>query len=266
MAAARLSAPEAAIHSGRWLGRQIGAKADPALQFGSAADNLGVPGVCSSVTIDLARPNLFVFRDPGVASAAAQTLSSLNVDYESKEAGGCTLVSTHPLKAIDNDSQPLRFFGGRLMRDVPPALDTRRFEPRAIDFGGLISLAGVSHLPKTITPGAKVSIDMLWQLSQIASEKGSINIFVHGIQNGKIAFQAGASVNPGKSRRPADKPHPAPLTLQLEVPKGIAAGEVSFAVCVEKGHPFAPRIAPTGNGMEVTGRRAVLGRATVEKE
>ena len=176
------------------------------------------------------------------------------------------MISVPRHEAGGADSMPLRFIGGRLMRDAPPAMDTKRFEPLDIDFGGLLSLSGLSPLPKTIHPGEIVCVDMLWQFPQTHCFKKPLNVFVHGIQNGEIVFQAAATVDPAKARRPADRPHPAPQILQMKVPEDIKAGEVTFAVCVKRDASFSRRIKPTGKDIEVTSRRAVLGRATVAKE
>ena len=266
IATARQRNADLRLHAGRWLGRQIGAPPDPAMRFGQSADFLGNPEVCKYVTVDPARPHLLIFRDPGVAHAAADTLKSLDLDFEQTTAGGYGLISVPRHEAGGTNSVPLRFIGGRLMRDAPPAMDTNRYEPMDIDFGGFLSLSGLSPLPKTIHPGDTVCVDMVWQFSQTHRFKKPVNVFVHGIQNGEIIFQAAATVDPANARRPADRPHPAPQILQMGVPKDVKAGEVTIAICVKRDAPLSRRIKPTGKDLAVTSRRAVLGHATVVKE
>ena len=263
---ARQRLPNLRIHSGRWLGRIIGAPPDPAMRLGQYAGFLGIPEVCDYVTIDLARPHLFIFRDPNVAHAAVNTLKLLNLDFEKAEAGGSFLVSVHRREAGIVDSVPLRLVGGRLMRDDPPAMDTLRYEPRDIDFGGILSLSGLAPLPKTIRPGDTVRFDMLWQFSQESLVKSPLIVFIHGIQNGEIIFQTAASIHPAKARYPADRPHPVPQTLLLKVPADIKTGEVTFAACIKKDTQFSLRFEPTGKDIAVTRRRAILGCASVVNE
>ena len=96
--------------------------------------------------------------------------------------------------------------------------------------------------------------------------KKPLIVFIHGIQNGEIIFQAAASIDPAKARYPADLPHPIPQTIYLNVPKDIKTGEVTFAACIKKTAHFSRRIEPTGKDIAITSRRAVLGHATVVKE
>ena len=260
---ARWHDPDLRIYAGRWLGRRIGAPPDPAMRFGQSSGNLGVPEVCNYVTIDHSRPSLLVFHDPNIADAAANTLQSLNLDFGKTEAGACVLIAVPRSEAIKAANVPLRLVGGRLMRDEPPALDIAHYEPKGIDFGDTISLSGVGPLPKSIHPGDTVYLDMIWQFSQKRCGNTPIYVFVHGIQNGKIAFQGIASLKPFTERRPADRPHPTQLTLKMEVPKDIPAGEITFAACIKRATPFARRIKPTGKDLSVTSRRVILEHATV---
>ena len=266
IATAKQNDPDLKIHAGRWMGRQIGAPPDPAMSLGQSADFLGIPEVCSFVTIDPASPHIFIFHDPNVAHAAAETLESLNLDFKQATVGGCVLISVPRHETGGEDSIPLRMIGGRLMRDSPPAMDMGRYEPMSVDFGGFLSLSGIAPFPKTIHPGDTLCANMVWQFSQKTSVKTPLIFIIHAIQNGRIVFQSVAKVDPLRARQPADRPHPLSLTMKMSVPVDIPAGEVTFAACIKKEAPFARRIRPSGEKIAVTSRRAVLGHATVVTE
>ena len=266
IATARQQYPDLRIHAGRWLGRQIGAPPDPATRFGHSSGNLGLPEVCDYVTMDHAHTSLLVFRDPCVAEAAGKTLQSLGLDFEKTETAGCVLISVPRCEPLKAGTVPLRLVGGRLMRDDPREMDTSRYEPIDIDFGGVVSLAKLAPIPNAIHPGETFYVDMLWQFHQKPFVKGDMFFIIHAIQNNKIVFQSITRVDPLNIRSPADRPNPFQMNMPLAVPKDIAAGEVTFAACIKRDAHFARRLKPSGKDISTIGRRAILGRVTIVRE
>lgn len=261
--------PDARIHAGRWLGRQLGAVPDSALRFGRAADDLGLPEVCRSVTLDGDCFSLLVFTDPNVAGAATGTLHSCGRTFERTFAGGCHLITVSPASQVrpfsdktDSDT-PLRFMAGRLMKDSPPPLDTANYQPVGVDFAGLLELKGVGPLPRAIRPGDVLQLDTVWAFSPQDSGKRALDVFVHGVKDGQIVFQAKLAIFPGKARRPADHPHPAPMTIIVPIPPNTPSGEVQVMLCVKKDYPWSSRLTPVGKGVDTASRRVVLGRMDV---
>lgn len=260
--------PATEIHAGRWLGNMLDAPADPALKYGAASGNLGNMDVCKFSTIDLNKDNVILLHGKSVFNAAATTLKDLGCSFEQYEKKGYFIIhirngqtaNSERLRTFYNNGR-LRFFGGRVMRETSDENYNEELQLATADFGKSLKLKSFSVLPNEITPGSTLNLNVNWLIRNESLSNGKYSIFIHGEQNGKIAFQ-GHNILKQEKRR-ADILRTTVTQFKIKTPSDISSEEISIYLCVKRPFRLSKRFQISDSALPADNNRLLLGRIKV---
>ena len=253
-AAACLRAAEAEpvrIHADRWLAAKLGAPPDPALEAGYGAGNLAREPSYSHSRVDFARPALVVVHGRRAAERTADVLARTGAAFGRVDAGGASLfripggqpATNAALRAFLENGR-VRFFADGLWLETRLGDPARRDAPALASVGGgLFDLVAAEPERAVARPGRTLPLRLDWRLGAGRNTLVPVRVFVHGLRDGKIAFQGQTLLFPEHVPGPRSLPRfwsdEVPLVLPPDLPPGDYALRIGFSPGVRSKRRYA---------------------------
>jgi len=225
------------IHADRWLGGKIGAAPDPALKAGYGSGNIDSEPSFSYSNVDFSRPSLAVVRLGEPDRRAERVLDRAGAVFERSEAGGYALFRI-PEQASTNarlkeylSKGIVRFLCGNLWLETQVGKPSERDAPAIATLGGgLFDLLVAEPKTKVARPGQTVPFRLDWRLGAGRDTLEPIHVFVHGMHDGKIAFQGQTLLFPEFVPGPRNLPRFSKDKILLRLPSDLPAGEYDLRI------------------------------------
>ena len=259
------------IHADRWLASQLGADPDPSLTAGYGSGNIEREPSYSYSRVDFSKPALIVVPHGELSHRVRRVLDRAGATFKCTEAGGASLFhipaqteTNETLRAFLAEGR-VRFLGGHLWLETNRGDPVLRTAPALATFGGgLFDLVAAAPETTTAHPGETVNFRFDWRLCAGRIEKQTLHVFVHGMRDGKIAFQGQTAIYSGFVPGPPSLPRLADSMLALPLPADLPPGDYALRICFTRGMHARRRMSVETD--LPTRRRAVTLPATLRVE